>query len=83
MHNGPARTERITGESEGKEALEMMAEEVVEGRYALIGGGEAAFFWIAWRQASRGTRDVQGAKRANKTLWFLTLANAGSRCDTF
>ena len=53
MRNGPAWTERITGESEGKEALEMMAEVVVEGRYALIGGGEAAFFWIAWRQASR------------------------------
>ena len=31
----------------------MVVEVDVEGRNALIGRGEAVFFWIAWRQASR------------------------------
>lgn len=35
----------------------------LEGRNALIGGGEAAFFWIAWRQASRLNAKKTGRKR--------------------
>ena len=32
----------------------MVVEADVEGRDALIGVGEAVFFWIAWRQTSWG-----------------------------
>ena len=30
----------------------MVAEADMKGRNALIGGGEAVFWWVAWRQAS-------------------------------
>ena len=42
----------------------MVVEADVEGRDALIGGGEAVFFWIAWRQASRSN-----ACRISDMVW--------------
>lgn len=56
MCNGVQKTEGTEGDSARKEAIKGKVEEDVEGRNALIGGGEAAFFWAAWRQASRSMR---------------------------
>jgi hypothetical protein len=50
------KTEGTEGDSARKEAVKGKLEDDVEGRNALIEGGEAAFFWAAWRQASRSTR---------------------------
>ena len=44
MCNGVQKTEGTEGDSARKEAIKEKVEEDVEGRNALIGGGEAAFF---------------------------------------
>ena len=44
---GVQKTEGKHADSEYKEAVKEKVEEVVEGRNALIVGGEAAFFWAA------------------------------------
>ena len=56
MRNGLQKAEGMEADAARKEAVKEKPENDVEGRNALIGCGEAVFFWIAWRQASRSTR---------------------------
>ena len=52
MCNGLARAELTEATTAHKEAGYMVVEADMKGRNALIGGGEAVFWWVAWRQAS-------------------------------